>query len=364
MKSLIWYSDKLIKKDNLEYKGMDKFLHLFKIFGFGYSIIFDRSETLKLPIRVKNIYPLPKMRYMHKTYEEICNQRSLEIIDKSKELNLPIYVMYSGGIDSTVVLLSLINNLSEEDKNRLIVLLTENSINENPSFYRNFIKSKLKVISSSYFKEIIGTNNILVSGENNDQLFGGNILISYTQKYGVPKLHEKFSKDLLVNFFMDSSPNREYNLFYVEQIEKLGDNAPIKLTTNLDYLWWFIFTCRFQTAALKPFSYIQKQNYSKVNLEYLNNIYISFFASEDFQLWSMNNLDKKIGNTWNSYKQVCKEYIYKYNRDDNYYYNKTKFGSFWKVSKGNIGISFMNDSCNILEDIDLKEYYNEDNNFK
>lgn len=363
MKGLIWYSENIISERNLKYPGMERFSHLFKIFGFGYTIIFDRSNTIRLPFKTIDIYPLPKFRKIDKDFEAICNERAREIIEKSKILNTNIYVLYSGGIDSTLVLVSLLKHANSEEQKKIIVFLTENSIEENLSFYENHIKGKLKILPSSYYREFIGTKNILVSGENNDQLFGGNILVGYTKKYGVPMLHESFSRKNLIDFFCDSDDNIELNSFYVDIFEKLAKNAPIMLKTNLDYLWWFIFTCRFQTAALKPFSYIQVFNYGKVNREYFENYYISFFASEDFQLWSMNNLDKKIGSTWKSYKQICKDIIYKFNPDEEYRVNKIKFGSFKKVSKGNKGIDFLDENFKIQKDIDFNEYFNSDNDF-
>jgi PP-loop superfamily ATP-utilizing enzyme len=50
--------------------------------------------------------------------------------------------MYSGGIDSTLVIISLLKNASEEERNNITILLSENSIGENPNFYKDHILGK------------------------------------------------------------------------------------------------------------------------------------------------------------------------------------------------------------------------------
>ena len=42
---------------------------------------------------------------------------------------------------------------------------------------------------------------------------------------------------------------------------------------------------------------------------------VHFFDSTEFQLWSMNNPDKKIKDTLDSYKWIAKDYIYDYTND-------------------------------------------------
>ena len=53
-----------------------------------------------------------------------------------------------------------------------------------------------------------------------------------------------------------------------------------------------------------------------------------FYDFDDsFMIWTMNNLDKILGQTWQSYKLPAKQFIYQYHRDQNYYENKSKVNS-------------------------------------
>ena len=88
---------------------------------------------------------------------------------------------------------------------------------------------------------------------------------------------------------------------------------------------------------------------------------ISFFNSEDFQRWSIVNHDLKHKGTWKTYKWPSKEFIYEYNRDDNYLNNKTKETSFPKtvpVGLGQIRNKLIMDDGNYVkrtETVDYKE---------
>jgi len=59
----------------------------------------------------------------NKKISTICDERALEIQDKLLSSNKELYVMWSGGIDSTAVLVSILKNFKSEALKRVVVCL-------------------------------------------------------------------------------------------------------------------------------------------------------------------------------------------------------------------------------------------------
>jgi hypothetical protein len=53
----------------------------------------------------------------------------------------------------------------------------------------------------------------------------------------------------------------------------------------------------------------------------------AFFDTPNFQKWSVNNHDKKIGTTWKSYKGELKQFVFNFNKDKVWFTHKTKVQS-------------------------------------
>jgi hypothetical protein len=75
-----------------------------------------------------------------------------------------------------------------------------------------------------------------------------------------------------------------------------------------------------------------------------------FFDREEFQLWSMNNTDLLIEDSWKTYKQHAKDVIFEFNKDEDYRVNKVKYGSLKYVLR-------QKDST-VAIDENMKFYYN------
>src|SRR6266487_1681100 len=113
------------------------------IYGEGVAPI-DRTGVIKFPVRTKSLFPLPQMRVMDKTYEQLCDERAREVLG----YNGPLHVFWSGGIDSTCLLVSL---LKARGGDRITVLMNRDSIAEYPYFYHTHIRGKLRTVSSASF---------------------------------------------------------------------------------------------------------------------------------------------------------------------------------------------------------------------
>lgn len=149
---------------------------------FGHCLI-DRTGTLTRRSPVKILRPLaPKLPDFNLSIDKICDARARHIIARAEREHRKIAVLWSGGIDSTSVAVSLLRNVPEANWKSIHILYTDRSKEENETFYEwlrvhttmNYLGETINEIyrpladsqSSSVFLPLI------VTGELGDQIFG------------------------------------------------------------------------------------------------------------------------------------------------------------------------------------------------
>lgn len=343
--------------------GIKRFLPYFQIYGHILAPPVDRSGVIKFPVRTKSIFRLPEMRAFTENYEQVCNARARELIAQAEKLDLQLYAFWSGGVDSTCLLVSLLKQASPAQRQRILVLLTEESIREYPLFYEKFIRGKLRRNSAMMLPYILGSRALLVNGEHNDQLFGSDIVPAMSQLFGLHVLHEPYNRALFVAFLTKLMKDANLALFYVRLFEQLAGRAPIPLKTNFERFWWINFTLKWQTVYMRVLSFVAERNVKLLSKEYIENCYASFYNTENFQLWSLNNRDKRIANGWRSYKWPAKQVIYEFTKDADYRDNKMKRGSLQYVIARRVPFEFVDENFNFRQNVAAEEFYQEDNSF-
>ncbi len=356
MSTHLLYFDPSAVGDDINLPGMMRF------FQSPYSFI-DRTGTVTPPIRMKLLFPMPTLRPMKKSFEEICDARAYELLARADSLGSTLYVLYSGGIDSTLVLISLLKSANKKQKENIVVLLSDDSIIENPLFYQESIHGKLRVESSGIFNQLLGSPNMLIGGEHNDQLFGSDKMGKLILKFGHSIINKPYSRDTFFELFNEHIEDNNVTNFYLDLFERMKDTAPVEIVTNQDYLWWLNFSLKWQTVFMRILPRISPRNISCIDSQYLGTRYDHFFSTEDFQLWSMNNMDKKIKDKWNTYKWVCKDIIYDYTKDADYRDNKIKRGSLYSVLMQQDSYNFIDESMKFSKELDLNKYYEPNNDF-
>src|ERR1035437_5358562 len=101
---IIYYMPLFLKlqAEKLNNKKLDDFCELFKIVSPNASII-DRSNAFDTPFDIHILYGIPERPVsVNLNYDEVCIARAEEILKENKN----IVIFYSGGLDSTVVVLS------------------------------------------------------------------------------------------------------------------------------------------------------------------------------------------------------------------------------------------------------------------
>lgn len=342
--------------------SLDLYSRFFDLYDAG-SVLIDRTGTITTPVRTRSIFPMPAFRAMRKTYEDVCDERAKEIIERATEFDCDVYVMWSGGIDSTLALISLLKAAGREERKRLVVLLSEYSIAEYPQFYRDHIRGKLRAEARSSLDRILGDPHILVTGEHNDQLMGSDMAAALIASHGTSFIHAPYARDKILAHYESKLDDRAAAEHFLMLFERLVKKAPIPIQTNFDFLWWVNFSLKWQTVFMRMLTFTPRGRAERITREYVERYYMPFYCTDDLQLWSMNNLDKRIKGDWRSYKWVSKDIIYDFTKDKEYRDHKAKRGSLGPFMYAHETHEFLDEEFHLRSDLPWEDIFAPNNDF-
>lgn len=260
---------------------------------FGYLNKYSKWDIVgndKLPKIIKN--------YSENTFKEICLARGYEFIQKYKDKK--IAVMWSGGLDSTTLICSLI--LNNIDRSRLVILHTKESVEEYPYFYtylRTHGYTIFRIGKKTYEQFLTNPKYYLTSGSCGDELFSDILYYSHPEQYNLPW------KDYARTFCSDEA---------IEQLDEARwfyNIEPFQLSQNLYF--FYNFMSRYNT---------EKLSVGAITGNYENTI--NFYDTQEFQDFAYTRylitLDNKTIPTNKDYKKEAKLLIYELLKDNDYLY--------------------------------------------
>ena len=271
------------------------------------------------------------------TFEACCHIRMREMVSdfihSGKE---KLVIMYSGGIDSTLILaMFFASGAYHELKGKYVVAINEDSQIENPNFFFDVVIPNFGdcLISSNNFYEIASDpKNFIVTGECADNLFGSLTVKSYMDSIGkYDQLHENWETGSLP-WLLGKIPEQDR-----EQCEQwlydLVNAAPegVDIDTNHDFLWWINFTMKWQAVKYRMSMHAPTADQA---VAMVKNVF-NFFDSPEFQSWALYTKEKKLGDTWQSYKIPAKKVIFEIWPNKEYLITKTKWPSLPSITRYN-----------------------------
>lgn len=308
------------------------------------------------------------------TFTQVTDLRALEIKKLIDTTDKECFLFYSGGIDSTVVLVSLIKNLDNQSLKKVTLSMSSDSIIENPYFFKKYIDKKFNIIDSNinlYTDILNNTNSFCISADVGDFIYGTEIgvkLYPYIRKlkeqlpaseqpkydelyYRVSDKNTHYSeyKNLLILFFnsrllnsinmFKSMPHlpevfttfkdedRLFGELFYNKIERNIKSCYAPVQSLHDFFWWTMFNPRFLWGVIRPgLTYGLENNLKDI----VQNSLISWYAGKEYQLWSLNNNnngEKLHGTTQSTYKWASRNYIWEFDKNDWYRDNKIKMPS-------------------------------------
>lgn len=329
-----------------DYPGMEQYRSFASYFSTG-IVLNDRSNTITTPFKTSLLpcLEMPKYEVFDKSYAECCDDRAKQILDTNKKL----VVFWSGGIDSTTMLTALLKNSTKEQQQRISILMSNESILQNEKYYNDVICGNFDIIHTSNCVYYLGSEDYLcVVGENNDELFGTNFIYTITKLDGIDMLQDEPTISKLLSLL-----NRNKLLIVdvdvleirtnINLMNDIVDKCPIEVKNIFTYFWWLHFCLTWNV------SYTRIMAFANHNISPEQN-YLSFFNTKDFQLWSMNNIDKIDITSWKTIKQFAKDYIFSYHQDEVYKQNAIK--------KSHITCAFYNKPVPFCIDANMNRLYN------
>ena len=263
------------------------------------SWLVDRTEHVQLPFTSKLLdeNKIPKIdEKFNLDLKQICVDRALELASQDDH----IYIMWSGGIDSTLIMVSFL--MAGVNCEQIIVVCNQESIKENPEFYKKFILDNFKIMSSELLMQqmkIGAVNGLIISGEQGDLIFGQDFGSVMFYRYGKDYLKSPVSRNAIVKFFIDSDMTESAANCWFDIFMGSTQLSPRPIDTVYDFSWWAGFNWRWQWAL------------EKVKMRSIHDQKITtFFSSDKFQQWSITHQQNisKITDFKLSYKQIICDY--------------------------------------------------------
>jgi hypothetical protein len=287
--------------------------------------ITSRINTLDTPWPLaSSVCAMPQITSNELNFGKVIEYIADEFCKRINQSDQTPYICWSGGIDSTSILVSLLKVANTEFLKKLVVLHDQSSIQENAYFYHKFIDKKIRTepldtfsITADNYKQIV-----LLDGEAGNQCLGW-------RSINVLAYHREF--DLLAQPWRNI---QDFNSilpgcteFARQMICDSIPHAPISIDSVYDFLWWTNFNFKFDDVLLrKAHSYTQNLNADQCQYFWKNNLN-RFYAHPLMQQWSMLSKDLRREKTKILGKYHAKEYIYNFDHNELWYVNKKEESS-------------------------------------
>lgn len=278
-----------------------EFYEAFKIFFQVYPI--DRTGHFagSTVVPYTDLYPIPaKDPLLTNDIAVLMSRRALEL--KDSLVGKSIYLMWSGGIDSTSVFYAMV-----EAGVTFTVLLSDTSYKEYPMLASLITNNTFNGVAWSDIYAAIPAidyaNSIIITGEIADQNIGNVMFSNMTQEMRMANY-----KEYIPTAFWE----------YTDPVVALVVDDMTTCTAG-QYVWALNFTLKYAKVMTRI-----KDHFGGLE----NAVFDHFFTADYFQQWAMNNsLANSSFGAYKEYKLPLKSYIYAKNNDESYFIHKTKVPS-------------------------------------
>jgi hypothetical protein len=313
----------LDSKELTSKKDFRQFAEIYNFFLTGTNLV-DRAGLIDFPIKyaVSQSCTLPNQSTVP-SYQECCLQSAQQAYEIAKQQNKTLCVMYSGGIDSTLALLSLSHVVPDTQQRDIVVALSQESYIEYPKMYDTIIR-KHTVVGSHNFSKYINNDHLIVTGEFNDQLFGSTSLAKWISQVGWHATQQPPTIDNVVTAMTHYGISDESARLWFHVVDHHIKKANVcDINTLGDFFWYMDFMFKWQNVNYRmPVLFAPRQD------NVLHNPFFHFYATHPFQLWALDrSKEKPFVDDSSHVKMVAKNIIRQYTRDDDYFHHKQKIMS-------------------------------------
>jgi len=322
--------------------NVDRFWALCQLLGCP---LVDRTQTLFCPLNMKVLHPIPAFKpSFNMTLPKIIEDRANQILHTYP--NQEIQILWSGGIDTTAVVVAFLKITGIMERERLKIRYCSRSVQEYPLFFERFIKNEFKhEVIHGHVRDAFKAGTPTVTGDPADMLMGTFVMGRAFLGSEVDRLPNPLSfalespwEDVIPAWMRvrgllglkaatkwkeitkDQMRQDVYVRSWLSWIKPFVSASPIPIVTTFDWLWWVTYACKYQHDLLRVF-----YNREIIPPELVASC-VNFYQTEDFDQWSFHNHEEKMPNknVWATYKMPLKKYIVDYTNDTEYFAYKTK----------------------------------------
>jgi hypothetical protein len=320
--------DKFLTSKN--YPGHNWFT-LQDVDGWGNHLC-SRSTQLDVPWPLAaSMAPIPQINNSETRFDIVLDQIAEKFCLQIKQTQRTPYIMWSGGIDSTAILVSLLKIANKELLEQLVIVRNQASIDENPYFYNQYIKNKLTTVDTDQFKITSKNYNkiLLVNGDCAEMIFGSTHPETLARQGQLDIIHEPFHNDTLLRRSLKTTNPAALN-FSLDLIKESVKYSPVPIETIYDFLWWHYFNFKIIDSLVRPMIHLAEELTAEQTADFWTNTFQRFYMYPEMQIWSMLTNNTRRENMHIGYKHDAKKYIYEFDHNDFYYNNKQKWPSIIK----------------------------------
>lgn len=221
----------------------------------------------------------------------------------------PWLVCWSGGIDSTVIIASLLRNLTSTELSTITVFCNLDSIWLSPHFFTHCIKPYFKILDSTTF-DVVGKLNryLVIDGDLADYLWPSR----YAYQMGIDSQNAwRTHQHRLIDFFATKlGDDVGANNFVTAVVENILQ-TPFDVTTNADWLWWVNYNFKYPDGIMRKYYRSSNLALSDVQAGYIN-----WYRDQGYDSWALNHFrDLNHDLDIRQHKKPARHYIGRVTRD-------------------------------------------------
>lgn len=288
--------------------------------------IVSRVHKLDTPWHLANsILPIPKISGPDMSFENTIESIADQFCQTVCQTDLTPYFFWSGGIDSTSILVSILKVANSDVLSRLVIACNQESIQENAYLYYKYIDQKIQVIALDKFTITQDNYNkiLILDGEAAGSIVGwrGLTRLSNYKLFDFLDTDWRSLKDLTK--IIPGS-----NSFVIELILESIKYSQVPINTVYDFIWWYGFNYVIEDMVLtKMIAYTHELTPAQ-SKHLLDNGMFRFYTHPLMQQWSMTSLPHRREKIRISHKWHQKNYIYQFDRNDLWYSYKKQQSSY------------------------------------
>jgi hypothetical protein len=256
----------------------------------------------------------------HLTFADATDRRFEQLIKDFGDR--PWLVSWSGGIDSTVILASIIKNLPIEKRNSVVVCCDPSSVWESPVFFYQHILPNFSTVDSTDFYQKFDYYRdkfYIIDGEPADCLWGSRHT-PYLGDLAQMRWQQNLTK--LIDYIDSTVDHLDSSRWLVESVADNIESVELPIQTISQWFWWVNFNFNYiDTFMRKAYS-------TSIPLLQLDKFYVNWYHSQEYNIWGIqqqilyhNNADSF------TYKLDAKNYVCDLLRNKYWHTFKTKGSS-------------------------------------